>query len=786
VLDALAGQRNKLRIVTMDYGVWAGTGMAAHAARKMRLGIEDGSPIAHPVLTEMHTGRDGSTAFIGRLDVAHDWIVSEHRSESGIALLPGTGHIELMLAALRQAGITNAALAHAGLRNVALLEPLIVPDASAVTVKVTLTAPDTKGTRFVRIESDHGDGRAWYTHSEAEIATDAARRAVDTLGVDAIVRRCLLDGIDVLAGPRRHLQLGAHWDSVLDASLGDAEIVGHLALGDAFTSDADAWLAHPALLDVATAFGVQLGASDDDRVLYVPVGYDTIVSNATLPTRLVVHAVRQPSSTDQMLRVDLTLAGDDGRVALRVRGLSLRPVRDPGNFALTPPHEDVAGSRALAPLLALAEELGIREAEGALLLERLLAAGKPRLIASSVDLDELREGDAAPSAGASVGDAVAPAGTVVDALTTMWRDLLGVTDISTNDDFFDLGGHSLIAIRLMARIHRELGVRFQLATLFEAPTIDKLAALVRTERPEIDATLAQAASAGAPANPQSMGVSSSDSSNRSSSLVPIRSAGTKEPFFIVHGAGGNVLYLWSLVRALPEGRPVYGFQANGVDGQDQPDQSIEAMAERYVSALRAFKPGPYLLGGYSGGGIIALEMVRQLKALGEEVRTVVLFDSIPAQFGFPTTARQTRYVFKNLVTAGPKPVLPYLDELARSTFRKFVPSPADREAARQEQAKEMGYTDVSEFGFVDLEDYFATVVQRYDMPHYDTDAVLMKADGVWPVHPRDYYWKRYITGHLDVVTVPGNHNTMFAADNAVVLAEKLVGILDAHDSRNVS
>jgi thioesterase domain-containing protein len=268
--------------------------------------------------------------------------------------------------------------------------------------------------------------------------------------------------------------------------------------------------------------------------------------------------------------------------------------------------------------------------------------------------------------------------------------------------------------------------------------------------------------------------------------VPIRSAGTKEPFFIVHGAGGNVLYLWSLVRALPEGRPVYGFQANGVDGQDPPDATIEAMAERYVTALRAFKPGPYLLGGYSGGGIIALEMVRQLQALGEQVRTVVLFDSIPAQYGFPTAARQTRYVVKNLMTAGPKPVLPYLDELARSTFRKFVPSPADREAARQEQAKEMGYTDVSEFGFVDLEEYFATVVQRYQMPQYQADVVLMKADEVWPIHPHDYYWSRYLTGHLDVVTVPGNHNTMFATDNAIVLAEKLVGILDAHDAHDGS
>ncbi len=780
VLDALAGQRGSLRVVTMDYGVWAGTGMAAHAARKIRLGIEDGAPIAHPVLTEMHTARDGSFAFIGRLDATHDWIVSEHRSETDVALLPGTGHVELMLAALQHSGFT-----HAGLRNVALLEPLIVPDTTPVTVKVTLTAADAKGTRSVRIDSDQGHGRAWHTHSEAEISPDAAKRAVDIIDVETVERRCGIDGIDVLAGPRRHLHLGAHWNSVLDASLGDAEIVGHLMLGDAFTSDADAWVAHPALLDVATAFGVYLGASNHERVLYVPVGYDAITSFAPLPAGVVVHAVRQTSSTDQILRVDLTLADAAGRIALRVRGLSLRPMRDPGNFAIMPPNEDGAGSRAMTPLLELAEELGIREAEGALLVERLLATGKSRLIASSVDLDSLRDPD--PDVDAAVGDAPPKAATMVEALTTMWRELLGVTEIDADDDFFDLGGHSLIAIRLMTRIHRELGVRFQLATLFEAPTINKLAALVRTERPDIDATLALAASTGAPATaaPAANG-SSPKRAGHSSSLVPIRPAGTKEPFFLVHGAGGNVLYLWSMVRALPEGRPVYGFQAHGVDGQDQPDQTIEAMAERYVAALRSFKPGPYLLGGYSGGGIIALEMVRQLQALGEQVRTVVLFDSIPAQFGFPTNGRRARYVAKNLVTAGPKPVLPYLDELARRTLRKFVPSPAAREAARHEQAKEMGYTDVTEFGFVDLEDHFATVVQRYVMPRYDTDAVLMKADEVWPIHPHDYYWKRYVTGRIDVVTVPGNHNTMFATDNAMVLAEKLVGILDAYDGPVIS
>lgn len=771
VLDALAGQRGQLRVVTMDYGVWAGVGMAAHAARRLRLGLDDGSPVAHPVLAEMHLARDGATLLVGRLDTAHDWLVNEHRTETGIALLPGTGHVELMLAAIGHAGLVGA-----GLRNVALLEPLVVTDEHAVTVKVSVTAPDTKGTRFVRIESDRGAGRAWYTHSEAEVAPDATSRTCEPIDLAAIARRCGLDGVDVLAGPRRHLQLGARWNAVVDASLGDGEIFGHLALGEAFASDDGAWVTHPALLDVATAFGVHLGVTDDERVLYVPVGYDAITSLAPLPSRVVVHAVRHRSTTDQMLRVDLRLADSRGEIALEVRGLSLRPMRDPGNFALTAPDDESPAARTVAPLLALAEDLGIRRAEGPLLLERLLATGKARLIASSVDLDSLRENrDGAGDTDASAKSADTPAISVAEVLTTMWRDLLGVAEIAATDDFFDLGGHSLIAIRLMARIHRELGVRFQLATLFEAPTIEKLTALVRAERPDIDATLARAAS------PDSPAVTAADTPTRTSSLVPIRSAGTKEPFFIVHGAGGNVLYLWSLARAMPEGRPVYGFQANGIDGHDQPDPTIESMAARYVAELRAFKPGPYLLGGYSGGGVIALEMVTQLEALGERVQYLVLFDSIDPQYLDPPFGSRLRNVTRNLAREGLRELWPFIDELARKRYRRIVPTPPGKMAARERQSREMGYQDVTELGFVDLEDHFAEIVHNYRFVRYITDYALLKADEVWPVFPSDYYWRNYITGRIDIVSVPGNHHTMFAPDNAPILAAKLSRLLDEHE-----
>ncbi|HEV8299262.1 MAG TPA: SDR family NAD(P)-dependent oxidoreductase, partial [Acidimicrobiales bacterium] len=781
VLDSLAGTRARLRVVTINYGVWAGTGMAAELARRTRLGLDDGEPIVHPVLTQRHTDRAGNVSMTGTLDATHDWVVDEHRVEAGTSVLPGSAHLELMLAAAEFAAVGGRAL-----RDVALVAPLVVTDDHPVAVKVTVTSRDAAGKRYVRIESDGGTGRSWHAHSEAELATnvDNTEHRLDLVG---IVARCGLDGVDPLMSPRRHIHFGPRWDAVVDAALGDGESVGRLRLADAFVHDAGAWTAHPAIVDVATAFGVLLGHADDDRVLYVPIGYDSVVSHAPLAPEVHVHAVRTASTRDDLLRVDIALTDAEGRVQLQIGGLSLRPVRDPARFGTTAVEVDGAATR-LAPLLALAEVHGIRSDEGPRLLERVLARDTPRLVASSVDLAALlaptvpeagRAADQEPTAGRAHA-----AESVAEALTAIWVDLLGVSDITPDDDFFELGGHSLIAIRLMARVHRELGVRFQLATLFEAPTIASLAALIRAERPDLESALQDAAAVRETTSDGGTSATApTTTATPSLSIVAIRATGAAEPLYVVHGAGGNVLNLWSLARALPEDRPLYGFQAHGVDGQDEPDPTIDAMAARYVDALRAHKPGPYLLGGYSGGGIVALEMAAKLRAAGEHVRYVVLFDSIPPEHVYPRNTTQLRHVIANLCIRGPKPVWPYLDEWARRTFRRVVPTPEARERARREQAREMGFIDVSEFGFVNLEPHFARIVREHRLGIYAVDALLLKADEVWPIHRHDYFWGGVITGTLDIRTVPGNHNTMFNPEHAATLAAALVPLLEAHAPR---
>jgi acyl transferase domain-containing protein/thioesterase domain-containing protein/acyl carrier protein len=794
VLDALAGtyrdqaeqaEQAGLRVRTVNYGLWAELGIAAAAAHRARLGIEVGTPVSHPVLSEHYDERDGTVRIVGTLATDHHWVVDEHRTALGTALLPGTGHLELFLAAIDVAGPDDAVLG-----PVTLLEPLVVPDGTPVTVRVSITA-DADG-HWAQLESDGGVG-TWRLHSEARVI---AGHGDQPSMAETPSRPAGAEDVDPLARPSSQLELGPRWRSVAEAWREGESIAGRLRLAEQYQREVDAWQAHPALVDVATAFGVLLG--EREASLYVPVAYDRVTRYASLPAAPWIRATRQSSSTDDLLRVELTLMDDDGRTALRVEGLTLRPIDDPAALAVAAPEAGPADtSHRIPPLVALAEEHGLRAAEGAELLERLLASGRRRLIATSIDLADLLALVApAPSAPSGLpsapGTAAAPAGgSVIATIRNIWIELLGVPEVGEDDDFFEIGGHSLIAIRLMSRIHKELGVRFQLATIFDAPTIAALTAKVLETRPDLDDELAAAAAAttsvvveeprsATAAGPSATGASTAPKPVHQA-LVPISPVGEKAPLFIVHGAGGNILFLWSLARAMAGSRPIYGFQAHGVDGSDMPDPTIEAMAARYVAELRAKHPGPYLLGGYSGGGIVTFEMVRQLQEQGADVQYMVLFDSVPPGRAYVSERAALRNLARNVKRHGLDPLRPYIREHLRARASKFIPRRPGRAAQIESDERELGQRDVEDLGFVNLFYYFSAAADRYEMKTVDVDAAILKAEWVWPTQPHDYYWSNHINGHLDIVEVPGDHNAMFYPENAPRLAEVLEPLLDRHE-----
>jgi amino acid adenylation domain-containing protein len=185
-------------------------------------------------------------------------------------------------------------------------------------------------------------------------------------------------------------------------------------------------------------------------------------------------------------------------------------------------------------------------------------------------------------------------------LTQFWQELLGPGRIGVTDNFFDLGGHSLLAVRLLSRINKRFNKELPLSILFQEPTIEQLAVCLRQQPVEA----------------------------QSSPLIALQPSGSRPPFFCVHPVGGNVFCYLALAQCLGNGQPFYAFQSPGLYEPDLALISVEEMASRYLAAMRQVQPdGPYLLGGWSMGGVVAFEMANQLIAQGQAVGLLALFDS---------------------------------------------------------------------------------------------------------------------------------------------------------------
>ncbi len=194
----------------------------------------------------------------------------------------------------------------------------------------------------------------------------------------------------------------------------------------------------------------------------------------------------------------------------------------------------------------------------------------------------------------------APQDAIEQQLVDIWETVLAVPRIGRLDNFFDLGGQSLLAARLFAEIRQAFDLNLPLATLFQAPTIEALAHIIRQD----------------------------EAAASWSSLVELQPDGANPPLFLVHPGGGNVLSYRELALRLGAAQPVYGLQAQGLDGQQSPMRRVEEMAAHYLRAVRSVRPqGPYVIGGLSTGGDIAWEMAQQLQAMGQDVALVVLLDT---------------------------------------------------------------------------------------------------------------------------------------------------------------
>jgi len=232
---------------------------------------------------------------------------------------------------------------------------------------------------------------------------------------------------------------------------------------------------------------------------------------------------------------------------------------------------------------------------------------------------------------------VAPRTPTEETLAKLWAQILNLEQVSIHDNFFELGGDSLLAMSLINQVHQQFE-RLPLSTLFLAPTIAQLAVLL--ERHDQNS------------------VSVEKEALSQSLLVPLQSAGSKRPFFCVHPIFGVVFPYYELACQLGNDQPFYGLQPLGLDGEQPPYTRIEDMAAQYIKALRVVQPhGPYLLGGWSFGGLVAFEMAQQLQRAGHQVALLALIDT-PA----PIASNKPSFwdVLKFLLTTVVRSALPFL------------------------------------------------------------------------------------------------------------------------------
>lgn len=256
------------------------------------------------------------------------------------------------------------------------------------------------------------------------------------------------------------------------------------------------------------------------------------------------------------------------------------------------------------------------------------------------------------------------ASTMVEVLTPIWQRVLQIASVGMDDNFFDLGGDSALALELFNEIALACGREFPPVMIYHAPTIAALAALL--EQPI------------APPVP---------------SLVQLKPGSKEPPVFIAHGLGGSVIDFYQVVKHIDTELPIHGMQAKGIDGIEEPLDRIEDMAAYSLDAVRQLQPhGPYLLIGFSLGGLVALEMAQQLTAQGEKIGLLAMLDSYPhasqlsrgqrARLSMRQTwrraARRLQWLgvsppFETTVEVSPSPALQHFRDTSYRALERYEP-----------------------------------------------------------------------------------------------------------------
>ncbi|QFT61383.1 type I polyketide synthase [Roseivivax sp. THAF30] len=792
-LNAMAAARSggATRVVALNWGIWAETGMAADALARRTGATEESAPepANRPLLDTMRFDAAGRRVFAKTFSTS-DWIIDEHRTRNGTALLPGSAVVTLAAHALDAAGEGHSF----EIRDLAFLRPFIVTSGQGRKMTLRLSRTEA-GYEMYLLEDARVQGKeGMLRFAEADIALRAPGSAprLDLAAIRARMskRETAAPGETLVTGQETHLEFGARWRVLEARGLSSEEGLAELALSP--SASEDGCLVHPALFDIATGWAMDLISGYEARHLWVPLSYASIKVYGPLSDKVLswVRPSGEARADSESASFDISLASPDGTVLVDIRGFAIRRLDDPAQLARAPratAAELISEEGEAAAPLSPGEELlqhnlsqGIRPEEGAEAFARAMATGVPVLAVSPIPVHALKaQADTAARAETSNqsferpdmdGEFAAPETEVEKRLAGFWAELLGVRNVGIDDSFFDLGGHSLIAVRLFSMVKKAYRVDFPISILFEAPTIRQCAALIAERAGISDGPVAEVPDRPTQTRPE----------RRFSHIVQMHEggAGSKTPFFLVAGMFGNVLNLRHLALLLGRDRPFYGLQAKGLYGDEAPHGTIEDAARDYIAEMKQVQPdGPYLVGGFSGGGITAYEIARQLTALGDEVALVAMLDT-PLPQKRPLAAID-RAVIQLHEARRKGPLYPVI--WARNRVRWEI-----------EKRRDKGATESAEtFHNVEIEAAFIEAIGRYQVAPYGRRVALFRpplmakwrvAGGRLVNHERAYLthdneWGGWAS-ELEVVEVPGDHDSMVLEPNVRVLAAALKRIIE--------
>jgi phthiocerol/phenolphthiocerol synthesis type-I polyketide synthase E len=533
VLNAIADRASRYGdrlTVSINWPAWLEVGMAVDASdvpqafRELQKGSKF-ETIGHPLVDRRIYDNSGNIVFSTVLVPSATWILDEHRI-NGHSLLPGVGYVEMARAAFNAAngdGVTE-------LRDVLFLAPLKVSERREVRAIFRAGAERLSFSIVAAPEGTAMSTGDWKEYSRGTVR-HLPPEPQPVHDVKAILARCG-DRVVTRGEEQRHsfVQVGPHWNNIRGVHVGQKEELAEIELPEELAADIGQFVLHPSQLDSATAFA-QTQIPD---VSYLPFGYSRIVVRGPLPRRFYSHIKYRETVSDFVTR-DIVLMDPDGTELVNIEGFTLWRA-DPAaiNASL-----DQDGSAAVAggdEVLAVTRDrrrtemaFGILPEEAVQIFDRILAGeagpqviicpeGLERKLERSKTVTQTRiaaelasnQLSAPVQTERSVANAyVAPESDLEKALAVLWQEALGVTQVGVEDDYFELGGNSLVAVQLASRVREKFEVEVSLPALFESPTVRRLAQVVeaallekveRMSKGEAEAALAASPAAAQAAN----------------------------------------------------------------------------------------------------------------------------------------------------------------------------------------------------------------------------------------------------------------------------------------------